>query len=205
MDKEIIRNKIKEMEQNLADVQPVAIVGITGILPTEKAYYKGYLQALEWVLNEKRGTMSEYCKNCEALQQENEKLKEDYKRIIKINHTLAEEHKTIGNDLYSEIKSYRVELQAEKEKVKELEKELELNTANAVVIDYTTRLQEYKQALDEIEKILRDAHRFNTYCEDDRTQTDVRAFNNERILTVLDIISKAKGKINEKNNRENLL
>lgn len=138
--------------------------------------------------------MSEYCKNCEALQQENEKLKEDYKRIIKINHTLAEEHKTIGNDLYSEIKSYRVELQAEKEKVKELEKELELNTANAVVIDYTTRLQEYKQALDEIEKILRDAHRFNTYCEDDRTQTDVRAFNNERILTVLDIISKAKEK-----------
>lgn len=141
--------------------------------------------------------MSEYCKNCEALQQENEKLKEDYKRIIKINHTLAEEHKTIGNDLYSEIKSYRVELQAEKEKVKELEKELELNTANAVVIDYTTRLQEYKQALDEIEKILRDAHRFNTYCEDDRTQTDVRAFNNERILTVLDIISKAKGEGNE--------
>nr|DAT59117.1 MAG TPA: hypothetical protein [Caudoviricetes sp.] len=140
--------------------------------------------------------MSEYCKNCEALQQENEKLKEDYKRIIKINHTLAEEHKTIGNDLYSEIKSYRVELQAEKEKVKELEKELELNTANAVVIDYTTRLQEYKQALDEIEKILRDAHRFNTYCEDDRTQTDVRAFNNERILTVLDIISKAKGEEN---------
>lgn len=137
--------------------------------------------------------MSEYCKNYEALQQENEKLKEDYKRIIKINHTLAEEHKTIGNDLYSEIKSYRVELQAEKEKVKELEKELELNTANAVVIDYTTRLQEYKQALDEIEKILRDAHRFNTYCEDDRTQTDVRAFNNERILTVLDIISKVKG------------
>lgn len=52
MDKEIIRNKIKEMEQNLADVQPVAIVGITGILPTEKAYYKGYLQALGWVLNE---------------------------------------------------------------------------------------------------------------------------------------------------------
>ena len=140
--------------------------------------------------------MSEYCKNYEALQQENEKLKEDYKRIIKINHTLAEEHKTIGNDLYSEIKSYRVELQAEKEKVKELEKELELNTANAVVIDYTTRLQEYKQALDEIEKILRDAHRFNTYCEDDRTQTDVRAFNNERILTVLDIISKVKGEGN---------
>ena len=54
----------------------------------------------------------------------------------------------------------------------------------------------YKQALDEIEKILRDAHRFNTYCEDDRTQTDVRAFNNERILTVLDIISKAKGEEN---------
>ena len=54
----------------------------------------------------------------------------------------------------------------------------------------------YKQALDEIEKILRDAHRFNTYCEDDRTQTDVRAFNNERILTVLDIISKAKGEGN---------
>lgn len=66
--------------------------------------------------------MSEYCKNCEALQQENEKLKEDYKRIIKINHTLAEEHKTIGNDLYSEIKSYRVELQAEKEKVKSWKK-----------------------------------------------------------------------------------
>lgn len=99
-------------------------------------------------------------------------------------------------DFKAKNKLLKEQLLAEREKVKELEKELELNTANAVVIDYTTRLQEYKQALDEIEKILRDAHRFNTYCEDDRTQTDVRAFNNERILTVLDIISKVKGEGN---------
>lgn len=137
--------------------------------------------------------MSEYCKNCEALQQENEKLKADrdyYKQIVQGCPEVCENGFCM---IDKENQNLTQQLQAEREKVKELEEQLELNTANAVVVDYATRLHEYKQALDEIEKILRDAHRFNTYCEDDRTQTDVRAFNNERILTVLDIISKAKG------------
>lgn len=143
--------------------------------------------------------MSEYCKNCEALLQENEELKEKMQIINDARITLLNIQDGMCSDLVdfkAKNKLLKEQLLAEREKVKELEKELELNTANAVVIDYTTRLQEYKQALDEIEKILRDAHRFNTYCEDDRTQTDVRAFNNERILTVLDIISKVKGEGN---------
>ena len=140
--------------------------------------------------------MSEYCKNCEALQQENEELKEKMQIINDARITLLNIQDGMCSDLVdfkAKNKLLKEQLLAEREKVKELEEQLELNTANAVVVDYATRLHEYKQALDEIEKILRDAHRFNTYCEDDRTQTDVRAFNNERILTVLDIISKAKG------------
>jgi chromosome segregation ATPase len=140
--------------------------------------------------------MSEYCKNCEALLQENEELKEKMQIINDARITLLNIQDGMCSDLVdfkAKNKLLKEQLLAEREKVKELEEQLELNTANAVVVDYATRLHEYKQALDEIEKILRDAHRFNTYCEDDRTQTDVRAFNNERILTVLDIISKAKG------------
>lgn len=140
--------------------------------------------------------MSEYCKNCEALLQENEELKEKMQIINDARITLLNIQDGMCSDLVdfkAKNKLLKEQLLAEREKVKELEEQLELNTANAVVVDYATRLHEYKQALDEIEKILRDAHRFNTYCEDDRTQTDVRAFNNERILTVLGIISKAKG------------
>lgn len=95
--------------------------------------------------------MSEYCKNCEALQQENEKLKE----------------------------------------------QLELNTANAVVVDYATRLHEYKQALDEIEKITKCSVDQDccecplcTLCEELCINED----NLQRII--LDIISKAKGEGN---------
>ena len=136
--------------------------------------------------------MSEYCKNCEALLQENEELKEKMQIINDARITLLNIQDGMCSDLVdfkAKNKLLKEQLLAEREKVKELEEQLELNTANAVVVDYATRLHEYKQALDEIEKILRDAHRFNTYCEDDRTQTDVRAFNNERILTVLDIIN----------------
>lgn len=122
--------------------------------------------------------MSEYCKNCEVLQQENEKLKEKW------------------NTGFQKFCDKDNELQAEREKVKKLENRLstvKIITGRKGIKNLLFKCDKYKQALDEIEKILRDAHRFNTYCEDDRTQTDVRAFNNERILTVLDIISKAKG------------
>jgi hypothetical protein len=80
--------------------------------------------------------MSEYCKNCEALQQENEKLKE----------------------------------------------QLELNTANAVVVDYATRLHEYKQALEEIEEVAKDI-----------TEKDCYENSDAKASKILDIISKAKG------------
>lgn len=103
--------------------------------------------------------MSEYCKNCEALQQENEKLKE----------------------------------------------QLELNTANAVVVDYATRLHEYKQALDEIEEKAKELithtpeygncyfkDQCGEYCPPKRTQKfDICLY--QEVDKILDIISKAKG------------
>lgn len=124
--------------------------------------------------------MSEYCKNCEALQQENEKLKADrdyYKQIVQGCPEVCENGFCM---IDKENQNLTQQLQAEREKVKELEEQLELNTANAVVVDYATRLHEYKQALDEIERNItelylgaKDSDR--PYCEQ-----------------ILDIISKAK-------------
>lgn len=141
--------------------------------------------------------MSEYCKNCEALLQENEELKEKMQIINDARITLLNIQDGMCSDLVdfkAKNKLLKEQLLAEREKVKELEEQLELNTANAVVVDYATRLHECKQALDEIEK----------YCNNQISLTGDLPFRTTK-SAILDIISKAKGKINEKNNRENLL
>ena len=99
--------------------------------------------------------MSEYCKNCEALLQENEELKEKMQIINDARITLLNIQDGMCSDLVdfkAKNKLLKEQLQAEREKVKELEKQLELNTANAVAVDYAARLHEYKQTLDEIEE-----------------------------------------------------
>jgi len=57
-----------------------------------------------------------------------EQANKENERLRKINHELAEEHKTIGQDLYAEIKKYRKEkenLKEENEKLKKILQELE--------------------------------------------------------------------------------
>lgn len=98
--------------------------------------------------------MSEYCKNCEALLQENEELKEKMQIINDARITLLNIQDGMCSDLVdfkAKNKLLKEQLLAEREKVKELEEQLELNTANAVVVDYATRLHEYKQALEPFE------------------------------------------------------
>ena len=122
-------------------------------------------------MREKIDELSELlkCKTAEC-----EELKEELKSrtLAKCPNCNEEYLNYRGCELYEE-------LQAEKEKVKELEKELELNTANAVVVDYAARLHEYKQALEEIEEY---------------TKTTLRMPLERRVI--LDILSKVKGEEN---------
>lgn len=145
--------------------------------------------------------MSEYCKNCEALLQENEELKEKMQIINDARITLLNIQDGMCSDLVdfkAKNKLLKEQLLAEREKVKELEEQLELNTANAVVVDYAARLHEYKQALDAIEGIVNKktkipicdecAYRNIPECKENCMQ-DV-------LGEILDIISEAKGEEN---------
>lgn len=100
--------------------------------------------------------MSEYCKNCEALQQENEKLK---RQINKIKDYTKHNMQYVDCDNWFERFIYTFEDQ---------KKSLQNDT------------DRYKQALEEIEKIVQNLGAFTAYQE----------WQNAKIL---DIISKAKG------------
>lgn len=52
---------------------------------------------------------------------------QECEELLKFNNSLVEEHKTIGNDLYKEIKDYRKKLQAKEQECEELMKELHKN------------------------------------------------------------------------------
>lgn len=62
---------------------------------------------------------------------------EEIKKLIEINHELAEEHKTIGQDLYAEIKEYR----KEKENLKQ-QLEIDKNQIN-YFIEENEKLKQY--------------------------------------------------------------
>ena len=100
--------------------------------------------------------MSEYCKNCEALQQENEKLK---RQINKIKDYTKHNMQYVDCDNWFERFIYTFE---------DWKKSLQNDT------------DRYKQALEEIEKIVQNLGAFTAYQE----------WQNAEIL---DIISKAKG------------
>lgn len=60
--------------------------------------------------------------NFNCIWKQHERLKEENERLRKINYELAEEHKTIGQDLYAEIKNYRKEKENLKEENARLKK-----------------------------------------------------------------------------------
>lgn len=100
--------------------------------------------------------MSEYCKNCEALQQENEKLK---RQINKIKDYTKHNMQYVDCDNWFERFIYTFE---------DWKKSLQNDT------------DRYKQALEEIEKIVQNLGAFTAYQERQNAK-------------ILDIISKAKG------------
>lgn len=179
--------------------------------------------------------MSEYCKNCEVLQQENEKLKEELKSrtLAKCPNCNEEYLNYRGCELYEE-------LQAEREKVKELKKKLGTFVKDDKwvhpevlalkkhqfcegmgrdCLEGTVECQQkecrvrdfpkYKQALAEIEEKIKEIGKKEILTFPDFSLQEnakiIMGQCNDGYKTILDIISKAKGKINEKNNRENLL
>lgn len=128
--------------------------------------------------------MSEYCKNCYELQEENEKLKE---KLIERNKKCA--WKSFEGTLCPEALE---QLQAEREKVKTFENVLNDPEVRIALTDVRTGEREvwrklgckadrYKQALDEIEKFI--IYEFLGQNEWVKTQ-------------ILDIIRKAKGEEN---------
>ncbi len=138
--------------------------------------------------------MSEYCKNCEALLQENEELK---RQINKIKDYTKHNMQYVDCDNWFERFIYTFE---------DWKKSLQNDT------------DRYKQALEEIEESAKelithtpeyDNCYYKDYCREEKcppkkTQKfDICLY--QEVDKILDIISKAKGKINEKNNRENLL
>ena len=49
---------------------------------------------------------------------------QECEKLLEFNNSLVEEHKTIGNDLYKEIKEYRKKLQSKEQECEELKKQL---------------------------------------------------------------------------------
>lgn len=88
----------------------------------------------------------------QQLKAENEKLKEEIKKLIEINHKLAEEHKTIGQDLYAEIKNYRKENEKLKKELDKIGIEHE-NYDNVMYWQMKKEQDIYKKCLEEIKEI----------------------------------------------------
>lgn len=132
--------------------------------------------------------MSEYCKNCEALQQENEKLKEEMQIIDDARITLLNIQDGMSSDLVDfEIKNklLKEQLQTEREKVKKLEEDNKnLTNMYKSMVDLCDTQDERKleDALDEIEE----------YCENQISLTGDLPFRTTE-SDILDIISKTKG------------
>lgn len=98
-----------------------------------------------------------YFKQLKRLEKENEKLR-------KINYELAKEHKTIGQDLYAEIKNYREE--NEKLKIYIESNKQEVEQAEDVVM-------ENAQLLQKLEKIKEHIDHFCDICPYADTEEDV--------------------------------
>ena len=64
------------------------------------------------------------CSDCNIKKQLKRK-EEECEELLKFNNSLVEEHKTIGNDLYKEIKDYRKKLQAKEQECEELKTEFD--------------------------------------------------------------------------------
>lgn len=144
----------------------------------------------------------DYMQRCKRLEQECEKL-------LEFNNSLVEEHKTIGNDLYKEIKEYRKKLQSKEQECEELKEELAIYKKmlddpefKIALTDVRTGEREvwrklgsktdrYRKALEEIEK----ATKIN--CEEICGRkfedcNDTSCFSAE----LLGIVNKAKGEGN---------
>lgn len=141
----------------------------------------------------------DYMQRCKRLEQECEKL-------LEFNNSLVEEHKTIGNDLYKEIKEYRKKLQSKEQECEELKSQIdadyedysqELKTLRNIIENKEKRnarlfviSNNYRKALEEIEEYQK---RNCEVCY--RANTD-KCNEGCQVFTILDIINKAKGERN---------
>lgn len=79
-----------------------------------------------------------------------QRKEQECEELLKFNNSLVEEHKTIGNDLYKEIKDYRTKLKAKEQECEEL------NKTSCKFKNYCTcDTEKLKQTLTEIKEIIR--------------------------------------------------
>ena len=122
------------------------------------------------------------------------------KKLLEVNHSLAEEHKTIGNDLYKEIKEYRKKLEVKEQECEKLKKII--NEAKNSKLDLKSFLvgeavqNEYEQQLDQLKaknSILEDEYKILEDNLDSRTRDFEEVIDNyKQTLTEIKEIAKIK-------------
>ena len=165
-----LQNDIKRLQEENKRLQMLSCAncGEKYLSPDGAELYEKNVQ-----LQKENKQMQERLNNCEKFFNElgellNEEVGNAYwtqailhkiKKLIKINNELAEEHKTIGQDLYAEIKNYRKEKENLKEENKELKKRCEEWAWDSVKLqaqidskDY--QLNKYKEILKDIRDII---------------------------------------------------
>ena len=87
----------------------------------------------------------------------------DYKRkeqecekLLKFNNSLVEKHKTIGNDLYKEIKDYRIKLKAKEQECERLRFPMQDTNYAILAKEEFEEYKKLKQTLTEIKEIAED-------------------------------------------------
>lgn len=124
-------------------------------------YYKQLKRAEQECENNKIAYQMEvdiYNQECLNLQEELKAKEQECKKLLEFNNSLVEEHKTIGNDLYKEIKEYRKKLQAKEQECEELKIYIESNEqqvkeVETLVMDNDRLINELDQLKSENEEL----------------------------------------------------
>lgn len=136
---------------------------INGIDVSECRFYESKAQKMtcheETITKPCESTPICYYKLLQKSYIEIQRLQEENERLIKINNDFAENHKTIGQDLYKECVSLRSELTVQKEVAKAFCKGLEQTEK---------LLDKYKQALEEINIL---AKNYCNACDEFKAKT----------------------------------
>lgn len=174
-----------------------------------------YIKSKNLEFNCKQTPQSYFCKNKPNCYYKQLKRKEqECEKLLKFNNSLVKEHKTIGNDLYKEIKDYRIKLKTKEEECEKKDKDIKfllekLDLANNRIQDceiyWEKEKKNLKQQLDQLKEkneelktcynnnleVLRHEEKVNNNLTD-------RVMKAEQALQEIKEVIKQEGYINKK-------